>query len=112
MPERITAVGLTLFMSFVLRRTAVGGLEDGAIRADVRTGRHAQSAHQSGRQVAEDVAVKIRQHDHVVQFRLLHQLHAHVVDDAVFEFDVGKFAATLRAVARNSPSVNFMMFAL
>ena len=44
---------------------------------------------------------------------LLHQLHAHVVDDAVLELDVRKLARPpRRAVARNSPSVCFMMFAL
>ena len=91
----------------------MGGLEDGAVGPDVRPRGHAQPAHQSRRQVAEDVAVKVRQHQHVVQLRLLHQLHAHVVDDAVLELDVGILLGDLRGPsARNSPSVYFMMLAL
>ena len=38
-------------------------------------------------QVADDVAVQVRQDEHVVQLRLLDELHAHVVDDAVLELD-------------------------
>ena len=39
------------------------------------------------REVAHDVAVEVRQHQHVVQLGLLDELHAHVVDDAVLELD-------------------------
>ena len=88
MPERIRAVGLTLFwplyfgaLPWVASKTAPSG-------PMFAPGRHAQAADQPGRQVAEDVAVEIRQHQHVVQLGLLHQLHAHVVDDAVLELDV------------------------
>ena len=65
------------------------GFEDGPVGTDVRARRHAQAADQAGRQIAQDVAVQVRQHEHVVQLGLLHQLHAHVVDDAVLELDVG-----------------------
>ncbi len=89
MPERIRAVGIDLVLALVLRGAAVRGFEDRAVGADVRAGRDAQAADQAGRQVADDVAVQVRQHQHVVQLRLLHELHAHVVDDAVLELDVG-----------------------
>ena len=62
-------------------------LEDGGLGPDVGAGRDAQAADEAGRQVADDVAVQVRQHEHVVQVRLLDELHAHVVDDAILELD-------------------------
>ena len=62
-------------------------LEDRGLDADVRAGRDAETADQPGAQVADDVAVQVRQHHDVVQLGLLDQLHAHVVDDAVLELD-------------------------
>ena len=104
----------------------------------VRAGGDAQPADQPGAQVAEDVAVQVRQDDHVVQLRLLHELHAHVVDQPLDvsdfaavrnfagQFRVGRTPRPVRAIRisrRNAvatarvssyhrPSVNFMMFAL
>ena len=59
-----------------------------AVLADVRARRDAEPADEPGDEVAHDVAVQVRQHEHVVQLGLLHELHAHVVDDAVLELDV------------------------
>jgi hypothetical protein len=59
--------------------------EDCGLRADVRTGRDAEAADKAGAQIADDVAVQVRQDQHVVQLRLLDKLHAHVVDDSVLE---------------------------
>ena len=39
---------IDLVLAFVFRRAAMRGLEDSSLFADVRTGRHAQSTHQSG----------------------------------------------------------------
>ena len=55
-------------------------------------GRDAETADQTGGEVADDVAVEVRQHEHVVQVRLLDELHAHVVDDAVLELDLALVA--------------------
>ncbi len=63
-------------------------LEDGRLRADVRARRDAQPADEAGREVADDVAVQVRQHEDVVELRLLDELHAHVVDDPVLELDL------------------------
>ena len=63
------------------------GLEDGGVRTDVRAWRDAQPADEARGEVAHDVAVQVREHQHVVQLGLLDELHAHVVDDAVLELD-------------------------
>ena len=78
-------VGLVL--AGVLRCGAVDRLEDGGLLADVRARRDPEAADQPGGKVAHDVAVQVRQHENVVQLRLLDQLHAHVVDDPVLEAD-------------------------
>jgi hypothetical protein len=41
-----------------------------------------------GGEVGDDVAVEVRQHEHVVLLRSGHQLIAQVVDDAVLELDL------------------------
>ena len=41
-----------------------------------------------GAEVGDDVAVEVRQHDHVVLLRARDELVAEVVDDAVLELDV------------------------
>src|SRR4029079_4912412 len=46
-----------------------------------------QPADEARAQVADDVAVQVREDQDVVQVRLLDQLHAHVVDDPVLELD-------------------------
>ena len=82
--------GVHLPLPLVLRGRAVGRLEDGAaVLADVRPGGDAQAADEPGAEVGEDVAVEVGQDQDVVQLGLLHELHAHVVDDPVLEFDVG-----------------------
>ena len=64
-------------------------------------------------EVAEDVAVQVRHHQHVVVLRPLHELHAHVVDDPVVEVDLRVVAWRPPArPCRNRPSLNFMMLAL
>src|SRR4029077_10453274 len=78
-----------LVLAGVLRRRSVDRLEHrDAVLADVRAGRHAEPPGEAGDQVAHDVAVEVRQDEHVVELWLLDELHAHVVDDAVLELDV------------------------
>ena len=76
-----------LVLAGVLGRRAVDRLEHRRLDPDVGAGRDAQAADEARAQVAHDVAVQVRQDQHVVQVRLLDQLHAHVVDDAVLELD-------------------------
>src|SRR3990172_4767252 len=82
--------GVDLVQAGVLGRAAVGRLEDGHIVADVGPWGNSKPAHQAGAEVGEDIAVKVGEHQHVVQLRLLDELHAHVVDDAVLELDIGE----------------------
>src|SRR6266704_962447 len=65
-PDSIRAVGLALFWPAYL------GADPGTA---------------SNTAAAVDVAVQVRKHANVVQLRLLAELHAHVVDDAVLEVD-------------------------
>ncbi|HVM68664.1 MAG TPA: isocitrate/isopropylmalate family dehydrogenase, partial [Gaiellaceae bacterium] len=87
-----------LVLPGVLRRGAVGRLEHGDVGAEVRAGREAEAADQASGEVGDDVAVEVRQHEHVVLLRPLHELHREVVDDPVLELDVG---VLLRDVARD-----------
>ena len=113
MPERISAVGLTLFCPLYLGALPCVASNTAPSGPMFAPGATPRPPTRPAAQVAEDVAVQIRQHEHVVQLRLLHQLHAHVVDDAVFELDVRDTPWPPRAARRsNRPSVYFMMFAL
>ena len=88
MPERIRAVGLTLFWPLyfgALPCVASNTAPSGPMFAPGATPR--PPTRPAARSLS-DVAVQVRQHQHVVQLGLLHELHAHVVDDAVFELDV------------------------
>ena len=79
---------IDLVEALVLGGRPVGGLEDRPAFANIRPRRHAQPADQTRAQVADNVAVEVFGHQHVVQLGLLHQLHAHVVDQPLFELDV------------------------
>ena len=87
MPESIIAVGLALFWPLYLGASRAW-LEQRGLAAVVGAGRDAEAADEAGGEVGDDVAVEVRQHQHVVQLGLLHELHAHVVDDAILELDV------------------------
>ena len=86
-PDRISAVGLALSWPAYFGAEPWTGSKTAASVADVGAGRDAQAADEARAQVADDVAVQVRQDQHVVQLRLLDELHAHVVDDAVLELD-------------------------
>jgi hypothetical protein len=58
------------------------------VLADVRARRDAEAAGETRDEVAHDVAVQVREHEDVVELGLLHELHAHVVDDAILERDL------------------------
>jgi hypothetical protein len=66
----------------------VYGLKHGALFADISAGHHAQAANQACRQIAHHIAVQIGQQQHVELLRVQHHLHAGVVDDQFFVFDV------------------------
>ena len=81
----------------------MGGLEHRRLRADVGAGREAQAADHAGAEVGDDVAVEVREHDHVVLLGARDELVAEVVDDPVLELDVrvvlGHLAARLQEQA-------------
>ena len=88
MPESIIAIGLTLFWPAYFGAEPCVGSKTAASLAEVRAGREAEAADQAGAEVGDDVAVEVRQHEHVVLLGPLHELHREVVDDAVVELDV------------------------
>ena len=80
------------------------GLEDGRLGAEVAARGEPEPADQARGQVGDDVAVEVREHEHVVLLGPLDELHAEVVHDAVLELDVrvllGDLAGDLEARAR------------
>ena len=94
-----------LVLARVLGRRAVDRLEHRRLGPDVGAGRDAEAADEARAQVADDVAVQVRQHEHVVQVRLLDELHAHVVDDAVLELDPARVVGGDRAAALEEQAV-------
>ena len=89
--------GIDFVESLILRRASVSRFEDGAVVSDIRARSDAQTADETRAKVAQDIAVKIRERDDIVKFRLLDELHAHVVDNAFVKFDLREI---LRDVAR------------
>ena len=63
------------------------GLEDRAVGTDVGARRDAEAADETGREVREDVAVEVGEHEHVPPLGVQHELHAGGVHDVVLELD-------------------------
>ena len=87
-----------LVLALVLRRRAVRRLEDGRVGADVAARRDAEAADEPGGQVADDVAVEVRQHEHVELLGPLDETHADRVDEVLPRLDLG---VLLRDVAED-----------
>ena len=92
----ISAVGLARPLPGDIGRGAVDGFEDGVVVADIGARHDAQPAHQPGGEVRNDVAVEVRQHQHVERLRPHHQLHAGVVHDQFVVLDLREVAPPLR----------------
>ena len=63
-------------------------LEDGRVLADVRARRDAEPADEAGSEVADDVAVEVRQDEHVELLGPLDELHRERVDEHLARLDV------------------------
>src|ERR1035437_7527275 len=87
----------------VLGGAAVRRLEHRDVVADVGARSESEATDQPCAEVAEDVAVEVGHHHHVVQLGLLHQLHGHVVDDALLELDLRKLLGHLLGDAEPEP---------
>src|SRR5208337_1326260 len=59
------------------------------IITDIRTGCEPEPADEACGKVRNDIPVQVRQHEDIVQFRLLDELHTHIVYYSVLECDVG-----------------------
>ena len=82
--------GVDLVLAFVFGCAAMCGFEDGAVDTDVGAWGDAESADESGAEVAEDIPVEVGHDEDVILFGFLDELHAHVVDEP---FHVEDFAA-------------------
>ena len=92
-----------LVLAGVFRSAAVSGLEYSSLFADVCSRCHPKSTHQTGTKVADNITVKVRQHNHIIKLRFLNKLHAHIVNDAVLEFNVGIFLCHASADIKPKP---------
>ncbi len=57
----------------------MGGLKQSHTVADVRSRRNAKPADQTSAQIRKNISVEVRHNHHIIEFGLLHQLHAHIV---------------------------------
>src|ERR1051326_2229197 len=64
------------------------GFKHGAIVAEVSAGNHPKSADQAGGQVTHNISIKVGQQQHIELRRIENHLHAGVIDDEFFVFDV------------------------
>ena len=70
-------------------RGAVDGFKHGGIVAEISAADNAEAADQTRGEIAHDVAIEIGEKKHVVLLGLQNHLHAGIVDDELFVFDVG-----------------------
>src|SRR5690606_29080519 len=80
---------------------------------DVRSRSNAKTSYQSSRQVGENVTKKISGHDNIKTLRSRHQLHTHIVDDVIIDFNLGifrcnHFSCPQEGCARLFENVRFM----
>ena len=88
-PERIIAVGFTLFSPLYRGAEPWVASKTAALDADVGARRDAEPAHEAGGDVADDVAVEVREHEHVELLGALDELHAERVDEHLARGDLG-----------------------
>ena len=94
------AVGLTLFWPLYLGAEPCVASKTADVGADVAARRDAEAADEPGGQVADDVAVEIRQHEHVELLRALHEPHADRVDQVLPRLDLGIVGRDARGTCR------------
>ncbi len=78
-------------------------LEDRDTVSEVGARREPEPADHPRAQVGDDVAVQVREHEHVVFLRPLDELHAHVVHDTVVELDARVLLGDLAGHAQEEP---------
>ena len=86
-PDRIRAVGLALFWPAYLGAEPCTGSKTAAVSPMLAPGATPSPPTSPAARSLTMSPYRFGQHQHVVQLRLLDQLHAHVVDDAVLELD-------------------------
>ena len=88
MPERISAVGLTLFWPLYFGAEPCVGSNSAQSSPIFAPGATPRPPTRPAQRSREDVAVEVLHHQHVVHFRLLDELHAHIVDQHFLVLDV------------------------
>src|SRR5579875_77162 len=86
---------IDLVLARILGGAAVHRLEYRVLAANVRARRDTQTTNKTGRKIGNNIAVEVGQHQHIVLLRLLHQLHTHIIDDAILELDIMIFLSHL-----------------
>ena len=81
--------------------------------SDIGPGCYPQTADEPRTEIGNNIPVQIWQNQNIVQFRLLHQLHAHIINNHILKTYFSLYSsATSRADRKNKPSLNFIMLAL
>src|SRR5690606_16009707 len=86
-----------------VRSTSVHGFEHGIFVADIGSRNHAETADESGAEITEDVTEEVGRNNALVVLRPDDELHAHIVYDAIIEFDLRVFCRNLFADPKKHP---------
>ncbi len=97
MPLSIIAIGLATFLPAYFGALPWVASKSAISSPVLAPGREAQAADEAGAEVAEDVTEQVGHHHDVVELGLLHQLHGHVVDDAIVELDLRELLGDILA---------------
>ena len=101
-PESRSAVGFARFLSAMSGALPCTASNTADVEADVRAGHDAETADEAGAQIRDDVAVQVRQQQHVELLGPHHELHARRVDDALVVGDVGVLARRPSSCSRGT----------
>src|SRR5260370_34345748 len=63
------------------------------LTADVRAWRNPQATYQTSGQIGNNIAIQVRQDQHIVLLGFLYKLHAHIVYNTIFKLNIRVFFA-------------------